>query len=38
MLHDGIPGSKLVILENSGHFARIEEPEAFLEAVQGLTA
>ncbi len=36
MLFDRIPGSRLVILENSGHFAQQEEPEAFLEAVTSL--
>ncbi|SNY26123.1 alpha/beta fold hydrolase [Paractinoplanes atraurantiacus] len=36
MLHEGIAGSRLVILEHSGHFAQIEEPEAFLEAVTWL--
>ncbi|GLY28889.1 hydrolase [Kineosporia sp. NBRC 101731] len=33
MLFDRIPGSRLVILENSGHFASLEEPDAFLAAV-----
>ncbi|MGW7366225.1 alpha/beta fold hydrolase [Streptomyces sp. NPDC054841] len=28
-----IPGSELLILENSGHFGHIEEPEAFSQAV-----
>jgi pimeloyl-ACP methyl ester carboxylesterase len=36
MLHQGIAGSRLVILENSGHFGQIEEPDAFLEAVTWL--
>ena len=36
MLHEGIAGSRLVILEHSGHFAQIEEPDAFLEAVTWL--
>jgi proline iminopeptidase len=36
MLHDGIPGSELVILENSGHFAQIEEPDGYHEAVTRL--
>ncbi|MFI5843169.1 alpha/beta fold hydrolase [Catenuloplanes sp. NPDC051500] len=36
MLHNGIPGSELVMLENSGHFGQIEEPEAFTEAVTRL--
>ncbi len=33
MLHAGIAGSHLDILENSGHFSQIEEPEAFLDSV-----
>ncbi|MCO8276740.1 alpha/beta hydrolase [Actinoplanes sp. TRM 88003] len=36
MLHAGIPDSRLTILENSGHFAQIEEPDAFLAAVTQL--
>ena len=36
MLHAGIAGSHLAILANSGHFAQVEEPEAFLEAVTRL--
>ncbi|XER99782.1 alpha/beta fold hydrolase [Streptomyces sp. S1D4-11] len=32
-LHLLIPGSELLILENSGHFGHIEEPEAFARAV-----
>ncbi|WP_405846029.1 alpha/beta fold hydrolase [Streptomyces sp. NBC_01518] len=32
-LHELIPGSELVILENSGHFGHLEEPEAFAKAV-----
>ncbi|MDG4759104.1 alpha/beta hydrolase [Micromonospora sp. WMMD710] len=36
MLHEGIAGSRLVILENSGHFGQIEEPDEFLEAVTWL--
>lgn len=36
MLHHGIPGSRLVIIENSGHFAQIEQPDEFLAAVTGL--
>ncbi|MFK3978832.1 alpha/beta fold hydrolase [Micromonospora sp. NPDC050397] len=35
-LHQGIPGSRLVVLEESGHFGQIEEPEAFVEAVTWL--
>ncbi len=36
MLHEGIRGSRLVILENSGHFAQYEEPDAYIEAVTWL--
>ncbi|GIF23629.1 pimeloyl-ACP methyl ester carboxylesterase [Actinoplanes tereljensis] len=36
MLHDGITGSRLAMLENSGHFGHLEEPERFVEAVRGL--
>ncbi|GIG02919.1 alpha/beta fold hydrolase [Catellatospora citrea] len=36
MLHEGIPGSRLVIFENSGHFAQFEEPDAYIEAVTSL--
>ena len=32
-LHRLIPGSELLILENSGHFGHLEEPEAFSPAV-----
>jgi pimeloyl-ACP methyl ester carboxylesterase len=32
-LHKLIPGSQLVVLENSGHFGHIEEPEPFSRAV-----
>ncbi|WP_329459291.1 alpha/beta fold hydrolase [Streptomyces sp. NBC_01497] len=32
-LHRLIPGSELLILEKSGHFGHIEEPEAFAQAV-----
>jgi proline iminopeptidase len=34
-LHDGIPGSQLVVFGESGHFAHLEEPEAFFAAVLG---
>lgn len=34
-LHEGIPGSTLAIFEQSGHFAHIEEPQAFARAVAG---
>ncbi len=36
MLHNGIPGSRLVMLEESGHFGQTEEPDAFTEAVTWL--
>ncbi len=29
MLHDGIRGSRLLVLEHSGHMGHLEEPEAF---------
>lgn len=34
-LHEGIPRSRLTVFEQSGHFAHIEEPEAFVGALQG---
>jgi proline iminopeptidase len=34
-LHALIPDSELLILEDSGHFGHIEEPEAFARAVTG---
>ncbi|MFC6079654.1 alpha/beta fold hydrolase [Sphaerisporangium aureirubrum] len=37
-LHKLIPGSELLILEDSGHFGHIEEPGAFARAVAGFTA
>ena len=33
VLADGIPGSRFVVFERSGHFAPVEEPEAFRQAV-----
>jgi pimeloyl-ACP methyl ester carboxylesterase len=33
MLHDGIPGSHLTILQGGGHMAHLEVPEAFTRAV-----
>ena len=35
IMHERIPNSELVIFEKSGHFAHVEEPEAFFEAVRG---
>jgi proline iminopeptidase len=35
IMHEGIPNSELVVFEESGHFAHVEEPEAFFEAVRG---
>jgi proline iminopeptidase len=32
-LHDGIPGSELVVFRASGHFAHLEEPAAFCGSV-----
>jgi proline iminopeptidase len=37
-LHAGIPGSELVVLEDSGHFGHVEEPDAFARAVVGFVA
>jgi len=37
-LHGLIPGSELLILENSGHFGHIEEPEEFAGAIAGFVA
>jgi proline-specific peptidase len=33
-LHAGIPGSHLVVFEQSGHVAHLEEPEAYVAAVR----
>lgn len=33
-LHDLIPGSRLVVLRNSGHLAHVEEPDQFATAVR----
>jgi pimeloyl-ACP methyl ester carboxylesterase len=33
-LHDGLPNSELVILENSGHFPWIEEPARFFSSIR----
>ncbi|MGW4798549.1 alpha/beta fold hydrolase [Nonomuraea sp. NPDC004297] len=33
MLHEGIPGSRFLLLEDSGHMGHIEEPETFGQAV-----
>jgi proline iminopeptidase len=35
VIHQGIPGSELMILENSGHFPHIETPDAFFTSVRG---
>jgi proline iminopeptidase len=35
VLADGIPGARFVVFERSGHFAPVEEPEAFRAAVYG---
>lgn len=37
-LHDGIPDSRLVILEKSGHFLYLEEAETFAKAVENFVA
>ncbi len=33
-LHDGIPNSELVILEDSGHFPWVEEPDRFFSSIR----
>jgi len=35
IMHERIPNSELVVFEKSGHFAPVEEPEAFFDAVRG---
>lgn len=37
VLHEGIAGSELVILENSGHLGHLEEPDTFANAVVTFT-
>ncbi|MGW0521158.1 alpha/beta fold hydrolase [Crossiella sp. NPDC003009] len=37
-LADGIPESRLVVLEHSGHFGHLEEPERFYRAITRFTA
>ncbi len=37
-LHEALPGSKLVLLEESGHFPFVEQPAAFLETVREFLA
>ncbi|MFC4537091.1 alpha/beta fold hydrolase [Sphaerisporangium dianthi] len=37
MLHEGIPGSRLIVLPGSGHMCHLEEPEAFTLAVADFT-
>jgi proline iminopeptidase len=34
IMHERIPNSELVVCEKSGHFANVEEPEAFFDAVR----
>jgi len=34
MIHDGIPGSRLLLLEHSGHMGHIEEPGPFTEGIR----
>ncbi|MEW2165611.1 alpha/beta hydrolase [Streptomyces sp. NPDC007084] len=36
MLRDGIPGARLTVLEHSGHFGHIEQPDHFARAVADL--
>jgi proline iminopeptidase len=37
-LNDGIKGSELVVLHDSGHFGHLEEPDAFYAAISDFTA
>ncbi|HYA89394.1 MAG TPA: alpha/beta fold hydrolase, partial [archaeon] len=37
-IHQGIPGSKFLVFERSGHFPFYEEPEAFVKAVEEFLA
>jgi proline iminopeptidase len=34
-IHERVPGSRLVVLERSGHFGHLEEPADFARAVVG---
>ena len=34
-MHERIPNSELVVFEKSGHFAHVEEPDAFFAAIRG---
>ena len=34
VLHDGIPGSELVVIENAGHMSFVEEQQPYLNAVR----
>jgi proline iminopeptidase len=34
VLHDGIPGSELVLIPGAGHMSFVEQPEPYLEAVR----
>jgi proline iminopeptidase len=34
IMHERIPDSELVVFENSGHFAHVEEPDAFCAAIR----
>ena len=37
-LHVGIPGSRLVVLEKSGHMSYVEEPDRFFRVVDDFLA
>ena len=34
VLHEGIPGSELVVIPDSGHMSYVEAPEPYLDAVR----
>ena len=38
MMHESIPGSRLVTMERSGHLAHLEEPEPFSDAITSFLA
>jgi proline iminopeptidase len=37
-LHDGIKGSELLVLHDSGHFGHLEEPDTFYSAITAFTS
>lgn len=37
MLHEGIPGSRFLLLEDSGHMGHLEQPDLFASAITRFT-